>query len=623
MNALAPIAWFSCIFSTVTAAACDPTVGWLGSAPGAFSGYTLFSPMASNQAFLVDDHGRVVQTWTAATLPGNSVYLLDDGRLLRPARVPGPLPPLNGGGVGGRVELLDWDSTLLWRFTYSSPSVQQHHDVEMLPNGNVLVLAWERKTSAEAIALGRDPAFITQGAVWPEHIIEVTPTGPTSGQIVWEWHLWDHLVQDFDPAAPNFGVIADHPGRVDLNAGPNGAADWIHANSIDYNAELDQILISANRFDEIWIIDHSTTTAEAAGATGGNSGRGGDLLYRWGNPAIYGRGSASDHRLFRQHCAEWIPQSHPGGGNIMIFNNGVGRPGPDYSSVEEIVPPVEPGGTYTLTPNAPFGPATAVWTYVAANPTDLFASIVSSARRLPNGNTVICDGPPGRFLEVTNAGDVVWSYINPVTGSGAANSQGQSIPGTCFRVDRLPPDHPGLAGRSLDPSAPLEIYPLPFDFDGNGLLNQADFDCFSDRFTGACPTTLCPAPIFADASGYAADSDGDGDIDCDDWSAFSAAWTGGSLVFAPCGANFQRGDATGDGHVDIADAVRTLGYLFTAELAGCEAALDVNDDESIDIGDAVYVLSALFSGGLPIPEPVLCGADPTAGPIGCGLSPCP
>lgn len=616
-------AWVIALSAPVLIRAGEPTTGWLGASASAFVGYTLFAPMASSETFLVDPFGRRVHAWTAATMPGNSVYLLEDGRLLRTARVPGPLPPISAGGFGGRIEFLDWASNLLWRYTYSSATVQHHHDVEMLPNGNVLILAWELKSTAEAIAAGRDPGFITQNAVWPEHIVEVMQTGPTTGTIVWEWHLWDHLIQDFDPTKANFGVVADHPERVNVNAGPNGSADWIHANSIDYNADLDQIIISANRFDEIWIIDHSTTTLEAAGSTGGTAGRGGDVLYRWGNPQMYDRGTAADRKLFRQHCAEWIPASFPGGGNIMIFNNGVGRPGDDYTTIDEIAPPVDAGGSYSLAPGAAYGPSTTVWTYAAANPTDFFASFISGARRLPNGNTVICDGPQGRFFEVTNTGETVWSYTNPVAAFGMVTQQGVAGASACFRVNRFPASYAGLAGRDLTPGAPLEAYPLLFDYDANGVVGGSDFACFVASFTGPCAAPPCLDPLFENANGFLGDADADGDVDCDDWVEFRLAWTGGPVQLPVCGADFRRGDATTNGSVDIADAVRILGYLFGTDVALCEQALDANDDDGVEIGDAVYLLAALFSGGPAVPSPTACGPDPTGRPLPCDSYPCP
>jgi hypothetical protein len=290
------------------------------------------------------------------------------------------------------------------------------------------MIAWELKTEAEAIAAGRNPNLIQDGELWPDHIIEVNPT---SGDIVWEWHVWDHLIQDYDNSRANYGVVADHPELIDLNFvdGRRSGADWNHTNSIDYNAELDQIMLSIHSFSEIWIIDHSTTTAEAAGHNGGNSGKGGDLLYRWGNPQAYDAGNTADQQLFAQHDAQWIPSGYPGAGNILVFNNGAGRPDGNYSSVEEIVPPLDGSGDYALAAGLSYEPAEPTWTYTAATPADLYADRISGAQRLANGNTLICDGPSGAFFEVTPENDIVWTV---------------DYDGQLFRVTRYTSDYPGL-----------------------------------------------------------------------------------------------------------------------------------------------------------------------------------
>jgi hypothetical protein len=252
---------------------------------GPFDGYTLFAPAQSTTTYLINISGEAVHTWNSAYNPRLSVYLLETGHLLRTAKM-SVNPTFDAGGAGGGVEEIDWDGNVVWDFEYSNGQHCLHHDIEGLPNGNVLMIAWEYKTAAEAIAAGRDPALVTD-ALWPDHIIEVEPTGVTGGNIVWEWHVWDHLIQDHDPSKDNYGDVGDHPELIDINFG--GGVDWNHINSVDYNQELDQIILSAHAFDEIWVIDHSTTTEEAAGHTGGNSGKGGDLLYRWGNPQAYRR----------------------------------------------------------------------------------------------------------------------------------------------------------------------------------------------------------------------------------------------------------------------------------------------------------------------------------------------
>jgi hypothetical protein len=447
------------------------TVGLFVNEEGSYDGYTLFAPLQYRTTYLIDNEGRLVQSWDSAYTPGNSVYLLENGNLLRTATLPrGPDATFGTGGAGGRVEEFTWDGTLVWEFEYSGDQHLQHHDIERLPNGNVLMIAWEYKKAAEAITAGRDPDLLTDGELWPDHIIEVEPTGASGGHIVWEWHVWDHLIQDYDPTKDNYGVVADHPELIDLNfvGASRGRADWNHINSVDYNEQFDQILLSVPRFSEVWVIDHSTTTKEAAGHSGGNSGKGGDILYRWGNPQAYRAGDVGDRRLFSQHDAQWIESGLPGEGNILLFNNGNGRPGGVYSSVDEFVPPVDASGNYALAPGTAYGPEEQTWIYAADNPTDFFADHISGAQRLPNGNTLICDGPHGTLFEVTPEGEIVWKYINPVTNNGPLTqgdpiptSQNGGQPNQVFRAYRYGPDYAGLADKDLTPGDPIELYPDP------------------------------------------------------------------------------------------------------------------------------------------------------------------
>ena len=126
-------------------------------------------------------------------------------------------------------------------------------------------------------------------------------------KIIWEWNLWDHLVQDFDSTKNNFGIIENHPELLNINYyNGNGKKDWMHCNSIDYNESLQQIVIGSRSMSEFYIIDHSTTTTQASSSSGGIYGRGGDFLYRWGNPQVYNKGNSSNRRLFGQHDVQWI-----------------------------------------------------------------------------------------------------------------------------------------------------------------------------------------------------------------------------------------------------------------------------------------------------------------------------
>ena len=354
----------------------------------------LFGQMDGTDTYLVDTRGNIVHTWRSSLRPGLAVYLLDDGGLLRTIATGRPV-----GGGGGGVQKLALDGSVVWDFRYGGSGVLSHHDVEPLPNGNVLMLAWEDKTPNQAIAAGRRPQWA--GSVFrPDHIIEVQPTGPTSGRIVWKWHVWNHLIQDFDSSKANFGVVGNHPESVDINYPPAGSAsDWNHCNGIDYDPVHDWIVISCRTFSEIWIIDHSTTTAEASGHTGGNYGSGGDLLYRWGNPAAYRRGNNSTRTLFKQHAANFIPAGYPGAGNMLFFNNGL----PGGSAAQEIVLPLDSKGRFILKPGAAYGPAGPIWSASVGS-----SAILSSARRARNGNTLICRGHDGRVVEVTPSVQQVW-----------------------------------------------------------------------------------------------------------------------------------------------------------------------------------------------------------------------
>jgi len=390
--------------------------------------------MMSLKTYLINNSGDVVHTWKHNNKPALSVYLLEDGNILRTA-LPWLNPRFWGGGIGGRVEIIDWNGSLIWEFEYTNSEHCLHHDVEILPNGNILMIAWEYKTASEAIEEGRNPSTLPMGEFWPNHIIEIEPTGQSGGNIVWEWHVWDHLIQDYNPSKNNYGVVAEHPELVDINYGRLHLADWNHVNAIDYNEEFDQIMLSVLTFNEFWVIDHSTTTEEAAGHTGGNSGKGGDILYRWGNPEAYRAGTEEEKILYHLHDAHWIEPGLPGEGNILIFNNGVHRPEGDYSSVLEIIPPVNSTGDYFLESGTPYGPTEALWTFTAQNPEDFYAENIAGSQRLPNGNTLICNGPHGVFFEVTEKSEIVWEYLN---------TEPTIFDNHVFRIHRYSPDYPGL-----------------------------------------------------------------------------------------------------------------------------------------------------------------------------------
>ena len=452
------------LIANVIAVGQERTVGLFINEDDAYVGYTLFSPMSYTVSYLIDNNGLLINSWQSDYRPAMMAYVLENGNLLRTGKHSGNPEFALGGGAGGYLQEFEWDGILVWNFLYSDSLYCPHHDIEPLPNGNLLVIAWEYKSAAEAIAAGRNPNLLGQGKLWPEHIIEVQPDGQTGGIIVWEWHMWDHLIQDYDSTRANYGIVDDHPELMNINFAYNNRADWSHFNSIDYNEALDQILISAHAPSEILILDHSTTTAEAAGHTGGIYGKGGDFLYRWGNPRAYRAGQESDRQLFKQHDAGWIEPGYPGAGNILIFNNGNDRPGGNYSSVDEIVPPIDSSGNYYLAPDSAYGPEEPVWVYTAENPTDFYAQNLCGAHRLPNGNTLITDGRTGTFFEITLNDSLVWLYVNPVNSSGPVYQGDPPLNNNVFWATRYTPDYPGFDGQNMTPGDPIELYPTDISY---------------------------------------------------------------------------------------------------------------------------------------------------------------
>ncbi len=408
-------------------------------------GQILFSPYYTTTTYLIDRSGAINHTWPSSYQPFTSAYWLGNGTILR---------PICSGGGG--IQKILWDGTLAWDYRYTVSGCTCHHDIKCLPNGNVLMIVWETRTRNEAIAAGRNPDTIPGNTFTSDKIIEIKQTGPTSGTVVWEWHVWDHLIQDYDASKANYGIVGDHPELIDINYGDFFVGDWLHTNSVDYNSTFDQILIDIHNFNEVWVVDHSTTTEEAAGHSGGNSGNGGDLLYRWGNPEAYDAGVANDQKLFFQHGASWIPSGYPGEGHILVFNNGNNRPSGQYSSVDEFAPPKDSNGEYYLEPGSAYGPEDYTWTYTASPPTSFYSTVFGGAQRLKDGNTLICGGTTGKFFEVTPDEATVWQYTNPYPNPSQNH---------VFKIDYLPLEEP--------PQPPQNNTP---DLECVGTLSWTDID---------------------------------------------------------------------------------------------------------------------------------------------------
>ena len=592
------------VSSSLGSPAAERTVGLLQYDEDlSFDGYTLLAPQQSTTYHLIDNWGRIVHTWEVDVVASSAIYLLPDGDLLRGAKSVD-----SSGSIGRTIQRIAWDGTVEWSFDFTSDDHVQHHDIAPLPNGNVLLLVKKHYTAAEAYAAGRDTTLLTTSTISPETVVEIQPTGATTGDIVWEWNAWDHLIQDYDSTAPNYGVVADHPELFDLNFVYVTTRDWMHANAVNYNEELDQVVISSRHFNELWVVDHSTTTAEAAGHTGGHYGMGGDVLYRWGNPQTYDRGTGDDKILFGPHDIQWIEPGLPGEGNILLFNNGWLRPGIKYSCISEVVTPIQGDGSYPQPgPDSAHGPAGPVWSYVADTPSDFYSAKISGTQRLPNGNTLICHGDQGWFFEVTTDGEIVWQYQNPISGLGPLD-QGDELTGSenVFRCWRYAPDYVGLAGHDLDPAEPVEGYAVAIA----GTEHMPSDPSYED-------TVVVTARVWADSglssvelyvntgSGFVASAMNDDGLEADKvagdsiWSVAIPPVVGGTKV----GFYVRAEDNLPEERLDPSIAPDGAVYHFLVGHDYLCADIDL-DQQGPDIADLVYLVTYMFQNGPEPPAPV-------------------
>lgn len=357
------------------------------------NGYVLVNDASGNRVFLMDkSESDILKEWHVPVGIGNDAVLLENGNLL--VALLDEDPAFQFGGYGGRIAIIDPSGRIIWDFEYSDQDNLSHHDLEMLPNGNIIFLAWERKTGNELNEIG-----YTGGdeELFIEKILEINPS---NDQIVWEWSSWDHLIQDQVQNVSSFGPVNSNPHKIDINykdhfkeGSYNG--DIMHANAIEYDEEKDLIYLSVNFFSEVWVIDHSTTTAEARSDSGGNYDRGGDLVYRFGNPAAY-KNPEGNRIFYHNHNPTLVPDSN----NILVFSNGIPANDPHSTVYELALPDVmkiieskdnEPG---------------IIWSYEHE---DLFSAKVSGAHRLPSGNTLITEGTSG-YWEVTHDKEIVWRF---------------------------------------------------------------------------------------------------------------------------------------------------------------------------------------------------------------------
>lgn len=401
-------------------------------------GYILIATRAYTATHLIDSDGYVVHEWSHQKVAAASAYLLPNGNLLHTVRN-------SVGDIGSIVQELTWDGEVVWEYTTDQDVQRMHHDVELLPNGNVLITVWEKKSKGEYVAAGRNPDTVPGDVMWVDAIYEIKKTGKTSGDVVWRWSPWNHLIQNYDANKPHYGDPAESPNLIDLNQVRENKklADWLHINSVFYDSGRDEIMLSIHSLDEIWVVSRKT----------------GELVYRWGNPQRYGKGGAEDHLLSGQHDAHRIADGLHGAGNLLIFNNQAGfeeGEGPYSSILEVALPPYDLEAAPKLTDCGIYPPGNVVWEYTGAPSSKFHSSNFSGAQRLKSGGTLICVGVYGVIFEVNPDGRRVWEYVNPVFREGPGlrrledwNTLPTGGGNGLFRARKYPPDYPAFEGRNL------------------------------------------------------------------------------------------------------------------------------------------------------------------------------
>lgn len=362
-----------------------------------WNGLTYYSNMNSTSGYLIDTNSTVIKTYTFTIGTGYSTHYAPGGNFVRSCQNPGNA--LTGGGMTGRLQKLDYNGNILWDWTHSSSTYCLHHDHCILPNGNILAISYDVHNATDLANAG---CTSTLTSIQAEKIIEIQPVGTNSAVIVWQWNVWDHLVQNVTPTLSTYqSSIVNHPELLNINY--KTAKDWMHMNGIDYNPILDQIVVSSHNLNEWYVIDHSTTTAEAASHSGGKAGKGGDFLYRWGNPLAY-QAVGSPSILNVTHDAHWVPEGCPGAGNFSGINN-KGVTSPSNKTCADAITPPRVDYNYTLTPGSAFTPSTYGYRHQSTG----YSSNMGSVEEFPNGNRMICLATAGTIYEIDAAGNTLWS----------------------------------------------------------------------------------------------------------------------------------------------------------------------------------------------------------------------
>ncbi|MCX7003201.1 MAG: aryl-sulfate sulfotransferase, partial [bacterium] len=447
------------------------------------TGYTFFG--TRGVTYLIDMQGCIVQTWPLGANP----RLLDNGNVL-------DATSLTPDEFRSLAEV-SWSGSNVWQYTETRAAYAPHHDFlriynKKLGTNTTLYIAAKTVTSNQCIAAGCNPASAPYTNAQVDAIVEID----MAGAVVWEWCFFDHGIQDFDAGKSNYvgsgKTIANYPGRLNLNLpGRPLTKDWLHCTSLDYNTNLDQIVISAEG-GEFYVIDHGKTftAGNPAASIALAAGTNGDFVYRFGDPARHGQGNppsinlnwttstTGNKQIGGVSQVQWIPQGVPGAGNFMVFNNGqdLFETSPQ-SYIFEVNPFINAGATntsnYVSPPSAGYSNWAApghdtdkrtkqlsrqvIWKYFSMANQGFFSHIGGSVQRMANSNILVCSTAEGHVFEVAQASNVVWEYISPITTNGVVEYKRDTWPmaNALARACRYATNHLALIGHTLVPGSTI------------------------------------------------------------------------------------------------------------------------------------------------------------------------
>lgn len=246
----------------------------------------------SKTSTLVDSKGTVLKTYNVA---GYNAYLLPNGDILGQTGT-GSAAAM---GFASLVEQAPGSATAVNTWTAASGGAF-HHAHWVMPNGHWLGTYTVKINPKTVLASAGYTGNLS--SIWDERIQE---WDPVAKRVVWEWKASDHTLG------------TNHPRKFNNNNFKSN--DPLHINSVVYDSARDLVVMSSHYLNEVLVIDHSTTTAEAATSKGGRYGKGGDLLFRWGSSKNYGGpGSAYSDVV---HGGGVIQAGLPGAGNFCLFGN--------------------------------------------------------------------------------------------------------------------------------------------------------------------------------------------------------------------------------------------------------------------------------------------------------------